>query len=265
MPYSTRPRMRMRARLSAAVSTALLPRLRNAARDPLATRARESFGEAEGTPSSVPRAPGAISTSPGIAQQLRVQRSHAACDGSPVELGATPLQRRGGAARGSPWVVERPSDRVCHGFSVATRHQQSVDLVMDELRYASDLRCNDRGPALHVLENGKRQILVMRRENGDVRGRDEIGDIATVAQELHTLAQPQRGAQGFEHVSGPNRRFGWSGARDPELNFGPAPSEPLERPNDDFVRFLGSEHRGHDRHGLFVSDAELASYRAPVP
>ena len=51
-PYSARPRTRIRTSVSAAVRTALLPRLRNAARDPLARLARESVLRSGGAAST---------------------------------------------------------------------------------------------------------------------------------------------------------------------------------------------------------------------
>src|SRR5262249_51628242 len=79
---------------------------------------------------------------------------------------AVPVETLDGPAnrRPIPTSCQRFAQSRCESMRVGGWHQQAVHSMLDDLRYTSDARCNDRKPARHCLQCDVRQPLTQARK-----------------------------------------------------------------------------------------------------
>jgi hypothetical protein len=114
------------------------------------------------------------------------------CNSRPRSFTEAPRKRR---------VCEETLDRLAQGCRIARRHEHARLPFDYELRYATDVRGDNRHGGSHRFQNRERQALGACREHEDVGCGEELADVAALAQDADRRLDPEASYFVFDNGS----------------------------------------------------------------
>jgi hypothetical protein len=125
-----------------------------------------------------------------------VSQSDRACAAGEVLRDAAPAPRSQACATSGIHRELEDAGSECH--SIANRHEETTDAVLDRLIRADGGGRHDRPPDRHRLERRLRHRLALRALHHDVHGREQLGDVVALPEERDGATQLGNGC-GFRH------------------------------------------------------------------